>query len=64
VTLRWHLQRGDIVFPKSVTRARVEENFGALDVELSEADMAAISGLNREERLGPDPDTFNWGARG
>jgi 2,5-diketo-D-gluconate reductase A len=60
VTLRWHLQRGDIVFPKSVTRARVEENFELFDFELEPADMAAIDGLNRDERIGPDPDQFNW----
>ncbi|MBM9510152.1 aldo/keto reductase [Actinacidiphila acididurans] len=60
VTLRWHLQRGDIVFPKSVTRARVEENFRLFDFELTEQDMAAITALNRDERTGPDPDTFNW----
>jgi 2,5-diketo-D-gluconate reductase A len=60
VTLRWHVQRGDIVFPKSVTRSRVEENFQIFDFELSEADMAEISGLDRGERTGPDPDTFNY----
>jgi len=60
VTLRWHIQRGDIVFPKSVTRSRVEENFALFDFELTDGDLAAISGLNRDERTGPDPDTFNW----
>ncbi|SHL41983.1 aldo/keto reductase [Actinacidiphila paucisporea] len=60
VTLRWHIQRGDIVFPKSVTPARVEENFRLFDFELTPADMAAITALDRGERLGPDPDTFNW----
>ncbi len=60
VTLRWHLQRGDIVFPKSVTRTRVEENFALFDFELSETDMADIAGLNRDERTGPDPDSFNY----
>jgi 2,5-diketo-D-gluconate reductase A len=60
VTLRWHLQRGDIVFPKSVTRSRVEENFAVFDFELTDDEMAAISGCNRDERTGPDPDTFNW----
>jgi 2,5-diketo-D-gluconate reductase A len=59
VTVRWHLQRGDIVFPKSVTRARVEENFRVFDFELSDDDMAAITALNRDERTGPDPDTWN-----
>ncbi|QNN54587.1 aldo/keto reductase [Nocardioides mesophilus] len=60
VTLRWHLQRGDIVFPKSVTRSRVQENFEVFDFELSGTDMADITGLDREERTGPDPDTFNY----
>ncbi len=59
VTLRWHLQRGDIVFPKSVTRSRVEENFALFDFELSTEDMAGISALDKGERTGPDPDTFN-----
>ncbi|GGJ91566.1 oxidoreductase [Streptomyces camponoticapitis] len=56
VTLRWALQRGDIVFPKSVTRERVQENSLLFDFELSEADMAEISALNRDERTGSDPD--------
>jgi len=60
VTLRWHIQRGDIVFPKSVTPSRVEENFRLFDFELTADDMAAISGLDRGERTGFDPDTFNW----
>lgn len=60
VTLRWHLQRGDIVFPKSVTRARVEENFDLFDFELSVEDMADITGLDRNERTGPNPDEFNY----
>ena len=60
VTLRWHIQRGDIVFPKSVTRSRVEENFALFDFELTDADLASIAGLNPDERTGPDPDTFNW----
>jgi 2,5-diketo-D-gluconate reductase A len=60
VTLRWHIQRGDIVFPKSVTRSRVKENFEIFDFELDEVEMADISGLNRDERTGPDPDHFNY----
>jgi 2,5-diketo-D-gluconate reductase A len=60
VTLRWHIQRGDIVFPKSVTRSRVEENFAIFDFELSGTDMDDITGLDRGERTGPDPDTFNY----
>jgi 2,5-diketo-D-gluconate reductase A len=60
VTLRWHVQRGDIVFPKSVTRSRVEENFALFDFELSGTDMDDITGLDRGERTGPDPDTFDY----
>ncbi|MFJ6753317.1 aldo/keto reductase [Streptomyces sp. NPDC091266] len=59
VTLRWHLQRGDIVFPKSATRKRIEENFDLFDFELTEGDIGEISALNRDERTGPDPDRFN-----
>jgi 2,5-diketo-D-gluconate reductase A len=60
VTLRWHVQRGDIVFPKSVTPARIEENFAIFDFELSADEMTDITLLNRDERTGPDPDTFNY----
>jgi 2,5-diketo-D-gluconate reductase A len=60
VVLRWHIQRGDVVFPKSVTPARIKENFELFDFELSGQDMAAITGLNRNERTGPDPDTFDY----
>ena len=60
VTLRWHIQRGDIVFPKSVTRSRIEENFALFDFELTGVDLADIDALNRDERTGPDPDTFDY----
>ncbi len=60
VTLRWHIQRGDIVFPKSVTRSRVEENFQLFDFELSGEDMTAITALDRDGRQGPNPDEFNF----
>ncbi|MEV8633754.1 aldo/keto reductase [Streptosporangium sp. NPDC051023] len=59
VTLRWHLQRGDIVFPKSVRRSRMEENFDLFGFELTEEEIDEITRLNRDERVGPDPDTFN-----
>ena len=61
VTLRWHLQRGDIVFPKSTHRERIEENFALFDFELSADDVAAISRLDRGEpgRTGPNPNTFD-----
>jgi 2,5-diketo-D-gluconate reductase A len=58
VVLRWHIERGDIVFPKSVTPERIVENIAIFDFELAGADVAAISALNRDERSGPDPDTF------
>jgi 2,5-diketo-D-gluconate reductase A len=58
VVLRWHIQRGSIVFPKSVTPARMRENFEIFDFELSSADVDRISALNRDERIGPDPDRF------
>jgi diketogulonate reductase-like aldo/keto reductase len=60
VVLRWHVQRGDVVFPKSVTRSRVEENFALFDFELDQGQMATITGLDRGERTGPDPDTFDY----
>ena len=60
VVLRWHLQRGDVVFPKSSTPERVRENFD-LDFHLDDDAMATITGLDRGEdgRTGPDPDTFD-----
>lgn len=60
VTLRWHIQRGDIVFPKSTHRKRMIENLEVFDFQLSEADMAAITALDAGLRTGPDPATFNW----
>lgn len=61
VTLRWHIQRGDIVLPKSVTPERVRSNIALFDFELSDADMAAISALDKGEagRMGPHPDKFD-----
>ena len=59
VVLRWHIERGDIVFPKSVTPERIKENIDIFDFELSGADVAAISALDKDERTGPDPDTFD-----
>jgi diketogulonate reductase-like aldo/keto reductase len=58
VVLRWHLQLGNVVIPKSVTPARIRENFEVFDFELSEDDMATIGRLDRGERIGPDPATF------
>ena len=59
VVLRWHIQRGDVVFPKSVTPARIRENIDIFDFELSGEDHEAITALNRNERTGPDPDKFD-----
>jgi 2,5-diketo-D-gluconate reductase A len=58
VVLRWHIQLGNVVFPKSVTPERIEENFGIFDFTLSRAEMERIESLDRGERIGPDPDTF------
>jgi 2,5-diketo-D-gluconate reductase A len=58
VVLRWHLQLGNVVFPKSVTPARIEENFDVFGFTLTDDEMAAIEALDRGERIGPDPDTF------
>jgi 2,5-diketo-D-gluconate reductase A len=62
VVLRWHIQRGDIIFPKSKTAARVRENFELFDFELDEGSMASITALGRGEagRTGGNPDTMNW----
>jgi 2,5-diketo-D-gluconate reductase A len=62
VILRWHIQRGDIVFPKSMNRARMEENARIFDFELSPEDVRAINGLDRGPagRGGPDPNTFDY----
>jgi len=54
--LRWHIERGDIIFPKSATVARIKENIDIFDFELSGEDVEAISALNRNQRTGPDPD--------
>ena len=59
MVLRWHIQRGDIVFPKSVTPGRIKENFDIFDFELSDQDMESISALDAGMRTGPDPDTFD-----
>ncbi|MFN8163525.1 MAG: aldo/keto reductase [Solirubrobacterales bacterium] len=56
--LRWHIQLGNVVIPKSVTPARMRENFDIFDFELSEDDLAATARLDAGERTGPDPATF------
>jgi 2,5-diketo-D-gluconate reductase A len=59
VILAWHLQLGNVVIPKSVTPARIRENFAVFDFELDADDVVAISELDRDGRTGPNPETFN-----
>ncbi len=62
VVLRWHIQRGDIVFPKSVTPQRIKDNFALFDFELGQDDVDAITTLDQgaSGRIGPNPDTFDY----
>ncbi|MBV9513025.1 MAG: aldo/keto reductase [Mycobacteriaceae bacterium] len=60
VIIRWHLQIGNIVIPKSVNPERIASNFDVFDFELSEGDVTSISSLDNGTRLGPDPRTFNF----
>ncbi|TXS05337.1 aldo/keto reductase [Streptomyces sp. col6] len=59
VVLRWHLQTGNIVIPKSVTPARIRQNLDVFGFELTDTDLADIAALDRGLRTGPDPDTLN-----
>ena len=59
VILRWHLQLGNVVIPKSVTPARVRENLDLFDFELTADDLAAIARLDAGHRTGPDPASFD-----
>jgi diketogulonate reductase-like aldo/keto reductase len=58
VVLRWHIQLGNVVFPKSVTVERIQQNIDVFDFELSDEELERIGALDRGERTGPDPDTF------
>lgn len=60
VIIRWHLQIGNVVIPKSVTPARIAENFDVLDFELTEDDLHAISDLDdKDGRIGSHPNDLN-----
>jgi diketogulonate reductase-like aldo/keto reductase len=60
VTLRWDLQKGSVTIPKSVHKDRIQSNADIFDFELSQADVQAIDALDKGERLGPDPDNFDF----
>jgi 2,5-diketo-D-gluconate reductase A len=59
VVLRWHLQLGNVVIPKSVTPSRIKENFDVFDFELDEADLTSIAQVDTGNRLGADPRVFS-----
>ncbi|PNZ26705.1 aldo/keto reductase family protein [Staphylococcus petrasii] len=58
VIIRWNIQHGVVVIPKSITPSRIEENIEVFDFELSEDQMSRIDNLNKDKRVGPDPNTF------
>lgn len=62
VVLRWHVQRGDVIFPKTMSVTRMRENLDIFDFQLDDTDFRAISRLDQGEvgRIGPHPDTFDW----
>ena len=60
VVLRWHVQRGDVVFPKASSPERIAQNFDLFDFALTDQQMARIDALDAGRRYGPDPDTFDW----
>ncbi|MEU8520817.1 aldo/keto reductase [Streptomyces sp. NBC_01216] len=62
VVLRWHVQTGNVVIPKSVTPSRIRENIDVFGFALDDEDMAAVAALNEDRRIGPDPAEFSVGA--
>ncbi|MET7640118.1 aldo/keto reductase [Streptomyces sp. NPDC005438] len=60
VVLRWHLQLGNVVIPKSVTPSRIRENIDVFDFQLTAEEIAEVNALNTDSRLGADPDEMNW----
>ena len=61
VILRWNVQLGNVVIPRSVNPSRIEENFNLFDFSLSDEEMETINGLDQSARIGPDPRTFAMG---
>ena len=59
VVLRWHLQLGNVVIPKSVTPSRIRENLAVFDFDLDDDDLGRLATMERGMRTGPNPDTFN-----
>lgn len=59
IVIRWHLDSGLVVIPKSVTPSRIEENFAVFDFRLEKSEISEIAKLDRGNRLGPDPEAFN-----
>jgi 2,5-diketo-D-gluconate reductase A len=59
IVLRWHLQLGNVVIPKSATPSRIRENLDVFGFTLSDDEVASVSALDKGQRTGPDPDTFN-----
>ena len=62
VVLRWHIERGDVVFPKTMQRQRMQENFEIFDFEINDEEIEALTALDKGEagRMGPNPDTFAY----
>ena len=62
VVLRWHIERGDVVIPKSVHPERMKENFEIFDFEINDEEIEALTALDRGEagRMGPNPDIFDY----
>ena len=60
VILRWNLQKGVVTIPKSTNQGRIQQNIDLFDFELSDAEMAQINGLERNQRFGPDPYNFDF----
>ena len=59
VIIRWNIDENIVVIPKSVTPSRIEENLNVFDFELSEDQLSRLNALNKDERIGPDPEVFS-----